>query len=315
MPWTWDDVVNLPWGEIGHGALDLAGLVPVLGEAADVANAAWYALEGDFLNAGLSLISVIPVVGDLIGKGGKLVTKLGPDGAAKVLEALGKIDIGKFLEGFKNHPKLGPYIAKIEEALKKWQTDLQAKFGKDKPAGSAKQDCPEPKGEKPKKTKKEEAEGKLGKELLDKMCKAMCGCTTKKGRGARQGCMAAALRSGSKGAGSNIPGLLLEVSMVIPDLIGGAFTPVMNKSGEVATQGEAISQLTKNKQQGGRGVRWDMVLVKDPSKPLDMKNMQFIEVKFKGDKYTKNQLIAIERLGESVTDMLVTLDEESCECG
>ncbi len=53
-------------------ALDLAGLVPGIGEYADAANAALYAKEGKWLLAGLSLISIIPAVGDAIGKGGKI---------------------------------------------------------------------------------------------------------------------------------------------------------------------------------------------------------------------------------------------------
>ena len=55
-------------------ALDLAGLVPGVGEYADAANAALYAKEGKWLLAGLSLISIIPAVGDAIGKGGKIAT-------------------------------------------------------------------------------------------------------------------------------------------------------------------------------------------------------------------------------------------------
>ncbi|MFN2495946.1 MAG: hypothetical protein ABR608_08575 [Pseudonocardiaceae bacterium] len=40
----------------------MAGLVPVVGEAADGLNAAWYAAEGDTLNAGLSA-AMIPFLG------------------------------------------------------------------------------------------------------------------------------------------------------------------------------------------------------------------------------------------------------------
>ena len=49
--------------ELGHGALDVAGLVPVLGEVADLGNAAWYAAEGDYANAALSAASAIPLAG------------------------------------------------------------------------------------------------------------------------------------------------------------------------------------------------------------------------------------------------------------
>ena len=49
--------------DIGHTALDIAGLVPVIGEPADLVNSAWYAAEGDPTNAALSAASAIPVLG------------------------------------------------------------------------------------------------------------------------------------------------------------------------------------------------------------------------------------------------------------
>lgn len=55
------------WGfslsDIGHAALDVAGLVPVVGEVADVANGIWYAAEGNYVDAGLSFASAIPFAG------------------------------------------------------------------------------------------------------------------------------------------------------------------------------------------------------------------------------------------------------------
>ena len=53
-----------------HGMLDLAGL---LFDAADAINAAWYAAEGDYENAGISGMGIIPVIG--IGKTGPRVAK------------------------------------------------------------------------------------------------------------------------------------------------------------------------------------------------------------------------------------------------
>jgi hypothetical protein len=49
--------------EIGHGALDVIGLIPVVGEVADLANAAWYTAEGDYTMAALSAAAAIPFVG------------------------------------------------------------------------------------------------------------------------------------------------------------------------------------------------------------------------------------------------------------
>lgn len=51
--------------DIGHTVLDAAGMVPVVGEVADGANALWYATEGDAANAALSATSMIPIAGNL----------------------------------------------------------------------------------------------------------------------------------------------------------------------------------------------------------------------------------------------------------
>jgi uncharacterized protein YukE len=51
------------WRTLGHGVLDVAGLIPVIGEPADGINAAWYTAEGDYVNAGLSAAGMIPFLG------------------------------------------------------------------------------------------------------------------------------------------------------------------------------------------------------------------------------------------------------------
>ncbi|MBL8238083.1 MAG: hypothetical protein JNM66_11720 [Bryobacterales bacterium] len=47
-----------------HTALDLAGLVPGVGEVADVINAVLYSIEGEGADALISLAGAIPVIGD-----------------------------------------------------------------------------------------------------------------------------------------------------------------------------------------------------------------------------------------------------------
>lgn len=49
--------------EIIHISLDVFGVIPVGGEIADLVNGALYAIEGDGLNASLSMVSAIPLVG------------------------------------------------------------------------------------------------------------------------------------------------------------------------------------------------------------------------------------------------------------
>lgn len=88
-----------------QAGLDVAGLIPVVGEFADLANAGIYLVQGDYAMAGCSLISVIPVVGDAIGKSGKIELKVGryADEAADVSKLVAKkIDlpiIGCFVAG------------------------------------------------------------------------------------------------------------------------------------------------------------------------------------------------------------------------
>ena len=51
--------------------LNIAGLISGAGEVADVANGFISLARGNYIDAALSFISVVPVIGDTIGKGGK----------------------------------------------------------------------------------------------------------------------------------------------------------------------------------------------------------------------------------------------------
>jgi hypothetical protein len=83
-----------------HTALDIAGLVPVLGPFADVVNAGIYGIEGDWVNAGLSAVSIIPVFGDAAS-----VARIGSKTALKVegsaITLLGKDAIAAGLKDVK----------------------------------------------------------------------------------------------------------------------------------------------------------------------------------------------------------------------
>ena len=48
---------------LGHTVLDVAGMVPLVGEVADGINAAWYTAEGDYTNAALSAAAMVPFLG------------------------------------------------------------------------------------------------------------------------------------------------------------------------------------------------------------------------------------------------------------
>ena len=75
-PGTFSDIVEIDgqyvkdrrdwWRDFGHGALDVAGMIPFIGEVADLINGTWYALEGDILNATISGAALIPFGGQAI---------------------------------------------------------------------------------------------------------------------------------------------------------------------------------------------------------------------------------------------------------
>lgn len=116
--------------------LDIAGLIPGVGEYFDAVNAMLYARKGEWLLAALSLVSVIPAIGDAVGKGGKLAlwaTKTFPKAAAtatkygpKVIEAIkllmmaleeNKELIDALLKRAEKNEEMKKYIPKIREAI------------------------------------------------------------------------------------------------------------------------------------------------------------------------------------------------------
>ena len=59
---------------IGHGVLDLLGMVPGVGALADLANGFWYMSEGDYFSAASSFVSSVPGLGDIAGGIAKAIT-------------------------------------------------------------------------------------------------------------------------------------------------------------------------------------------------------------------------------------------------
>lgn len=107
--------------QAGHLALDALGLIPGPGEAADLANALWYAKEGEYLNSAFSLISMVPEVGDLIGKGAKNIKRLS-GGATKFVEKIEPFFV-KFwpsvLKAIEKIAEWKPYIKELDAAVNK----------------------------------------------------------------------------------------------------------------------------------------------------------------------------------------------------
>jgi len=61
--------------DAGHAILDIAGMVPLIGEPADGINGIWYAHEGDLGNAGLSFAGALAPIGGQAITGSRLLAK------------------------------------------------------------------------------------------------------------------------------------------------------------------------------------------------------------------------------------------------
>ncbi|WP_157640911.1 polymorphic toxin-type HINT domain-containing protein [Longispora albida] len=105
----------------GHDVLDAAGMIPVIGTAADGANAAYYAAEGKWgdaaESAGWAVVGLIPF-GKVVGKGSKLI-KGGGNSAE---------DAGKVAKGADNAAKAGAKTTgdSLEESIRAAEAEEKA---------------------------------------------------------------------------------------------------------------------------------------------------------------------------------------------
>jgi RHS repeat-associated protein len=112
------DPLGLKWGWLDtlQAGLDVLGCIPVIGEAADLVNAGVSVARGDYSGAALSLVSMVPVVGDAIGKGGKVVkagVKLADEAGAVGKQAVKHVDeAGSALKQGEKAADLGVTAAK-----------------------------------------------------------------------------------------------------------------------------------------------------------------------------------------------------------
>jgi RHS repeat-associated protein len=77
-----------------HDVLDVLGFIPVVGDVIDLGNGVYYLIEGDYTNAALSAIAIIPIAGDLVSKTGKTAIKVAgkADEVAALVKGVGKVD-------------------------------------------------------------------------------------------------------------------------------------------------------------------------------------------------------------------------------
>ncbi len=110
--------------DVVHTVLDVAGMIPGVGEAFDAVNGLIYAAEGDVANAALSFAACIPVVGTAA-TGVKLVGKT-IDKVAGVVKAADKVgDSAEILYHYTNATKkqvIGSGKGLISKTGKIWST-------------------------------------------------------------------------------------------------------------------------------------------------------------------------------------------------
>lgn len=104
--------------------LDVAGMVPVLGAAPDLLNAAISALRGNWLDAGMSLVAAVPGAGDAIG-GAKIVkdgVKLAAKKSSKNVVSLAEKRAEK--KALKNQ-EMAKWTAKDKEKIRVYTNEKQ----------------------------------------------------------------------------------------------------------------------------------------------------------------------------------------------
>ncbi|MFT4082992.1 MAG: DNA/RNA non-specific endonuclease [Nocardioides sp.] len=114
----WDET---PWyKKWGHTILDVIGMIPVIGDVANVPNAAWYALEGDWADAGVTAAGMIPMLGDAalgsrvavdLAKGGKLLKTM------RMIDVMGKdgTELTESLKALQKAEQIEPAIFKFDD--------------------------------------------------------------------------------------------------------------------------------------------------------------------------------------------------------
>lgn len=106
--------------DVGQVGLDAAGLVPGIGEVADAVNVIVSLLRKDYLGAALSMISIIPTIGDAIGKSGKVALWI-----SKLTKQQGKLGkTARFL--VENGPKIKGALKSFTKIIIQHKAKIEA---------------------------------------------------------------------------------------------------------------------------------------------------------------------------------------------
>ena len=110
-----------------QGGLNVVGLIPGVGEAADGVNALISVARGNPLEALLSLVSMVPVVGDAVGKSGMLALEI-LDPAIDIIKNAGPVADVVAKIGPDAVKKLGPIISTFKDVIVKNKGSIDRVF-------------------------------------------------------------------------------------------------------------------------------------------------------------------------------------------
>ena len=119
------------WDSIQAG-LTVGGLIPIVGGFIDAINAMISLARGNPFEALLSVISIIPGAGDLIGTTGKVIYKL-VEPLVDIIRATGKIPVGfgkTWYMGlsYSNRQVMKPALEAMQQAAAKYSTNITKFF-------------------------------------------------------------------------------------------------------------------------------------------------------------------------------------------
>jgi hypothetical protein len=109
--------------------LDIIGLIPVVGEIADGINAIIYAARGDYINAALSAVAMVPFAG-IAATGGK-ITRKAIQYTAKARTAERGLELGgRFLK--EGYTEIAPGVYRSSDGLRQFRmtdADITGRHG------------------------------------------------------------------------------------------------------------------------------------------------------------------------------------------
>jgi hypothetical protein len=165
----------------------------------------------------------------------------------------------------------------------------------------------------------------IGQDVADAICASICDARDKANRGELPNDQHRTLQSyvasrHSSGFPLYTPSrcdMLVESTWRLPSQAGGAFSSVLSSTGRMMSNSRLapaslLAGLAAGRGAPGTTFRPDFAIMKDATKAARWNNLKaFVDVKFKGDQLTDNQIKAKKLAGKS---KFKVIEEEDCNC-